>query len=310
MKKTSRSSLIIEEKGIHLGWSAWLLASRPKTLLVSLPPIFVGTTLAWTQVQHLNWILVFFALLCSLGIHIGTNFTNDAFDFKKGADGPDRLGPVRMTQLGAFSFQELMKGAYLCFGVALLCGIPLMVSGGWPLFAILLISAMSGYCYTAGPFPLAYYPAISDLFVLIFFGWVSTNTVYYLLAGSVNLTSFLASTQIGLLAVVPLAINNLRDHVSDARVNKNTFVVCFGPHAARWEITLLSLLPFVLGGIWLKEGQLGMALLPLLALPMVIKNLRSIWQTEPSSEYNRYLAKSAQSQLLFGLLLSIGILVG
>lgn len=289
--------------------NSWLLATRPKTLLVSLPPIIVGTALAARDVEAINWLLVLSALFCSFGIQIGTNLINDAIDFKKGADAPGRLGPKRVTQEGIFTYNQVLKAGYISFGLALIFGIPLMIAGGWPLLGVLFFSVLCGYCYTGGPYPLAY-TGMGDLFVLIFFGWVSTETVYYLQTGTVSLNTFVAATQIGFLATVPLAINNLRDHVTDARVNKNTLAVRLGPQFARWEITLLSLIPFVLGMIWILNGNIWMALLPLLSLPLILINLQSIWTTQPSPLYTQFLAKSALCQLVFGFLLALGTLVG
>lgn len=306
MFHSTEPSISLEKK--KGSFKAWFLATRPRTLPVSLPPIIVGTALAARQVDHLNWLLVACTLLCSLAIQIGTNLVNDALDFKKGADAVGRLGPKRMTQEGLLSFDQVLGVGCFCLGLALLFGIPLMLSGGWPLILILLASVACGYLYTGGPCPLAY-TGISDLFVLIFFGWISTGAVYFLQIGRVTFSCFLAATQIGLLAIVPHAINNLRDHASDARVNKRTLAVRFGIRFARYEITFLSLIPFVLGLIWLEEGTVGMTLLPFLALPVIIRNLRAVWQAEPSPQYNQFLAKSALCQLLFSSLLALGIFV-
>lgn len=284
----------------------WFLAMRPRTLPVSLPPIILGSALAATEIEHLNWFIIFCTLFCSLSIQIGTNLVNDAIDFKKGADAGNRLGPKRMTQEGILPYNQVLRTGCLCFVFALICGIPLIITGGWPLAAVLLISVACGYCYTGGPFPLAYV-GVSDLFILIFFGWVSTESVFYLLTGHVDPFAFLAATQIGLLAIVPHAINNLRDFATDSKVNKKTLAVRFGPRFARWEIILLSLIPFALGLFWLAQGKGWMAGLPFLAFPSVIKNLQMIWQTEPNPLYNGYLAKSALCQLYFSILLAIGI---
>jgi len=306
MSQSTQNSVSLDEKKGSL--KAWFLAARPRTLPVSLPPIIVGTTLASRQIDHLNWLLVVCTFLCSLAIQIGTNLVNDAIDFKKGADGVGRLGPKRMTQEGLLSFGQVLTAGCVCFGCALVFGIPLMWAGGWPLALIILVSIACGYLYTGGPFPLAY-TGLSDLFVLMFFGWVSTGTVFFLQTGEVTFTSLLAATQIGLLAIVPHAINNLRDHVSDARVNKRTLAVRLGVVFARWEITVLSLVPFILGLIWLKWGTMGMVFLPILALPPIVDNLRAIWRTDPSPQYNQFLAKSALCQLLFSVLLALGILL-
>ncbi len=288
-------------------FKAWILASRPRTLPVSFVPIIVGTALAMGQVKQLKWELVILTLLCSLWIQIGTNLTNDALDFKKGTDRAGRLGPLRVTQNGLLTFKQVWIAGCLCFALALLCGIPLMLAGGWPLFSVLLLSVACGYLYTGGPYPLAYI-GVSDFFVLIFFGWVSTCSVYYLQTGQVSLNCFMAATQIGLLAMVPHSINNLRDHLTDAAANKKTLAVRFGPYFGRWEITLESLLPFLIGGWWLMQGAIWMALLPLLSVPLILANVRAIWLTEPSPVYNQFLAKSALCQMAFGSLLALGYL--
>lgn len=286
---------------------AWFLASRPKTLPVSIPPIMIGAALA-SQTVHLNLFLILSAFLCALGIQIGTNLINDALDFKKGADGEGRIGPQRMTQGGFLSYDKVLRGGILCFAFAMVCGIPLMIAGGWVIFLLLLLSVVCGYCYTGGPFPLAY-TGLSDLFVLLFFGWVGTGIVYYVQTGGYGWECFLASTQIGLLAIVPHAINNLRDLSQDAQVEKKTLAVRFGIQFARYEISFFSFFPFLLGLFWIQEGYLYMGLLPLFCLPVVLQNVKDIWATAPSPIFNVFLAKSALCELIFGCLLTIGILI-
>lgn len=289
--------------------NAWWLAARPRTLPVSFGPIIVGTALAKGEGITINWLLALSALLFSLWIQIGTNLINDALDYKKGADSGHRLGPQRMTQGGYLSFKEVMIGGWLCFTLAVICGVPLLVAGGWPLALIFCLSVACGYLYTGGPFPLAY-SGWSDLFVLIFFGWVSTCTVYYLQAGTVSLFCFLAATQIGLLAIVPHAINHLRDRQSDQQVNKKTIAVRWGSLVARWEITSLSFFPFILGLIWWPlAGQAMMTLLPWISLFWIARNVQAIWITEPGPVYNQFLATSAKCQLAFSCLLALGSLL-
>lgn len=286
----------------------WLLALRPKTLSISVIPVIVGTAFASSEVVHLNWFLICMALLCSLSIQIGTNLINDAYDFKKGADGPGRLGPIRVTQNGLLTFKAVLTGAYVFFALAAIFGSPLVISGGWPLLIGLLLSAACGYLYTAGPLPLAYI-GCSDLFILIFFGWVSTCCIFYLQTHSLNFSIFFAGTQIGLLAIVPHAINNLRDHVADAIVRKKTLAVRFGSDFVKWEITFLAMIPFIMGFFWIQQGHLWMGFLPTLILIPTLTNIKAIWVKEPSSEYNYFLARSAACQFAFGSLLALGALI-
>jgi 1,4-dihydroxy-2-naphthoate octaprenyltransferase len=286
---------------------AWLLATRPKTLTAALIPVIVGTTLASTVEQDIQWSIAFFALLCAFCIQIGTNYINDALDFKKGADTATRVGPLRATQSGVLKMKDVYYAGLGAFGLALLFGIPLIIQGGFPIFFLLIISVICGYLYTGGPAPLAYH-GLGDIFVLLFFGIVSTSAVFFLQTHYVDDKAILAGTQVGLLATVLIAVNNLRDRQEDAKVNKRTLAVRFGVTFARYEIALCVLLPFFLNMLWFQSGYVPAGMFPWLALPLAIKIICYIWQMEPGPIYNRYLAQAALLHLLFGLCLSMGFL--
>ncbi|MCM2277781.1 MAG: 1,4-dihydroxy-2-naphthoate polyprenyltransferase [Oligoflexia bacterium] len=286
---------------------AWLLAARPKTLIAALVPVLVGTALARARTGALRWELSFLALAAAVLIQIGTNFANDAIDFKKGADTAERIGPRRVTQSGIFTSGQVLRAALLCFGGALLLGIPLVAAGGWPLVAIGLVSLALGYGYTGGPFPLAYL-GLGDLFVLIFFGWIAVGGVYFLQTGAWDTPALVAGTQVGLLATVLIAINNLRDRAGDERAGKRTLAVKLGVRGSRMEIGLLAILPFALNLYWWEAGYRAAPLLSTVALPGALLLVRRIALTAPGSEYNGFLGKAAALQSLFGLLWSAGIL--
>jgi len=88
----------------------WVLAARPKTLAAAVVPVVVGFALA----RFAHWPSFVFALLGALLIQVGTNFVNDALDFRKGADTHERLGPLRVTQAGLLSAEAVLRGAYVC----------------------------------------------------------------------------------------------------------------------------------------------------------------------------------------------------
>ena len=131
--------------------NSWLLAARPKTLSAAVSPVLVGTALAYGGAMPIHWIAFGCALFGAVFIQIGTNLVNDALDFKRGADTHERLGPMRVTQAGLLSPNAVLGGAYACFGIAALCGIPLIVRGGWPIVAIGIFSILAAYAYTGGP---------------------------------------------------------------------------------------------------------------------------------------------------------------
>jgi 1,4-dihydroxy-2-naphthoate octaprenyltransferase len=282
---------------------AWLLALRPKTLTAALMPVVVATALVKADHQLVIWWVSACAVLSAMFIQIGTNFVNDAIDFHKGADTETRTGPQRVTQSGLLTSKQVMVGGVLCFVFAALLGVPLVIQGGWPIVGIGLISLFLGYAYTGGPFPLAY-KGLGDLFVILFFGVVAVMGTYYLHTGTVTYASLVAGLQIGLLATVLIAINNLRDAPQDALVNKKTLAVRFGVHFARLEIALLAVTPFFFGIYWNVHGNFKAAILPLVGIPIARRLIGGVFQNEPSPIYNKFLAMAAALHMLFGLALA------
>lgn len=284
----------------------WLLALRPKTLTAAIVPVMVATALVKADGIEVLWWVSICAVLSAIFIQIGTNLVNDAIDFHKGADTETRIGPQRVTQSGLLTHKQVMAAAFACFGVAFALGIPLVVHGGWPIVAIGLVSLAMGYAYTGGPFPLAY-KGLGDFFVIIFFGLIAVMGTYYLHAGAVTTSSAIAGLQVGLLATVLIAINNLRDAPQDALVGKKTLAVRFGIMFARFEIALLAITPFLLGYYWSRSDHFNAFLLPLVAIPFARRIVGGVFKNAPSPIYNRFLAMAAILHLVFGFFLSIGL---
>jgi 1,4-dihydroxy-2-naphthoate polyprenyltransferase len=286
----------------------WLLASRPKTLTASLAPVAVGTGLAaGLSPAGTRWWLALVALLSAGCIQIATNLVNDAADFEKGADTFERLGPTRVTQSGLLRPPQVMLAAGLFFAVAALLGIPLVLSGGLPILVIGLLSIAAGYAYTAGPFPLAYL-GLGEVFVILFFGVAAVKGMAYVLAGvSLSPWAELAALQVGLQSATLLAVNNLRDVAGDRKAGKRTLAARFGERFARVEIAALVALPFLLGGLWLLAHKPLAALLPLPTAVLGVRLVGGVWLEAPSRRFNVFLAQSALLQLLFSVLLAIGL---
>jgi 1,4-dihydroxy-2-naphthoate octaprenyltransferase len=288
------------------GLKVWLLALRPKTLTAAVVPVVVATGLVHGEGFSVVWWRSAFALLSAIFIQIGTNLFNDAIDFKKGADTHTRTGPRRVTQSGLLTEKQVMTGATCCFLIALLFGIPLVMVGGLPIVAIGVVSLALGYAYTGGPFPLAYL-GLGDLFVVLFFGLIAVGGTYFLNTQLISPGALVAGLQVGCLATVLIAINNLRDAPQDRLVAKKTLAVRFGLRFSRVEIACLVGLPFVLQIYWVLHQRLWAGALPLLALPLAVSVLRGVFRHEPSPLFNRFLGLAAGLQLVFGFLLALGL---
>ena len=285
---------------------SWLLAARPKTLAAAVVPVLVGTALAYNERPTLHWPSFLCALGGALFIQIGTNLVNDALDFKRGADTHQRLGPVRVTQAGLLSADAVLTGAYVCFGCAVLCGIPLLIRGGWPIIVTGVASIVAAYAYTGGPFPLAYH-SLGEVFVLVFFGFVAVGGSYYVQRMTIDLIVLVAGFACGGLAVILLAINNLRDIESDRASDKQTLAAVFGEQFAHREIEWMAMLVY-LAAIIVAYGRDWYLLTPLVTLPLAVVLVQRVKHSE-GIELNRCLAMAGALEWLFGITFVIGAVI-
>jgi len=290
-------------------FSVWLLAVRPKTLGAAVAPILIGTAMAYA-VDKGHAVAALAALLGALLIQIGTNFSNDYFDFVKGADTEERLGPIRATQAGLVTPEAMRRNFVVVFGLAVLVGIYLVYRGGWPIVIIGVLSIASGILYTGGPMPLGYL-GLGDLFVLIFFGPVAVGGTFYVQTLELPLEVILAGFGPGLLATALLAVNNLRDEPTDKKVGKRTLAVRFGPAFARGEFltafSLALILPFILA-FW-TNGHWFACLSALIIIPGR-SPIRQIISGVEGVELNETLAATGKLIILYSILFSFGWWIG
>ena len=132
-------------------FDAWILASRPKTLLAALVPVIIGTSIAIYSGKE-NFLAAVIALICSVLIQVGTNFVNDLYDFLSGADNNERKGPVRVLASNLISPREMKTGIVLIFLLTFILGLYLVYISSYITLLIGLLSIFAGIAYTAGPY--------------------------------------------------------------------------------------------------------------------------------------------------------------
>lgn len=205
---------------------AWIEASRPKTLAASFSPVLVGCALAVHDNQF-QWIPAILCFLVALFAQIASNLANDYFDFKKGADREDRLGPERAVASGWITPKAMLAGTLLTLGAACLFGLILVLMTRWELIFVGVAIALCVLAYSAGPFPLAY-NGLGDVCVLLFYGLIPVTLTYYVQAMSITTPSILLSLAMGFLSINILIVNNYRDYEQDKASKKRTTIVLFG----------------------------------------------------------------------------------
>ena len=285
---------------------AWILALRPRTLPVSIGPVLVGTAVA--QVE--GGLAVAPAMAAGLGallLQIGSNFANDVFDFEKGADTHERIGPPRAAQLGLLSPSALKRGMWLVFALATAVGVYLSWVAGPVILAVGGVSILAAIAYTGGPWPLGYH-GLGDLAVFVFFGLVAVLGTTFVQTGTLPPLGWLCALPVGGQATAILVVNNLRDIETDARAGKRTLAVRLGRSGARAEWALLVLGAYLVPlGLWLGLGESAWVLLPWATLPRALRLFGVIRGTEAGPALNDALAGTAQLGFLFSLLFALGL---
>ena len=287
--------------------SLWI-ASRPKTLIVSIAPVLLGLALSLNKEVFSSILVALLTLFASIFIQLGTNYINDLYDYLSGADDENRLGPIRVVQAGLLSQNQIKKAALFSFGIALVIGIYLVFIGGIPILLIGSFALISGYCYTGGPYPLGY-NGLGDIFVFIFYGLIAVPGTYYLQSGTLDIDSIIVGSSIGFIAVAILCVNNIRDINTDRKVGKKTLAVRFGSTFVKILYDKMIIFPYLCVLLLLTRHHFYLNLdlcLVFLSIPMAVKLIIDI-HTKNGSDLNLVLYRTSNFMRLFFVLLLIGI---
>jgi 1,4-dihydroxy-2-naphthoate octaprenyltransferase len=291
----------------------WIQAARLRTLPLSVSGIIVGSSYAYYQ-GFSDWRIVILALLTTLGLQILSNFANDYGDGIKGTDA-NRIGEKRLVAAGIITADQMKKAviitAIFTFIIALLL---IYVAFGKENFALSLIFILLGMGsigaaikYTVGKSAYGY-SGFGDLFVFIFFGWVSVIGSNFLFTHFIDWKLFLPATSIGLLSVAVLNLNNMRDIENDKIAGKNTLVVKMGLKWAKkyHEIILgIGMICFMIFSIFTKTSTI-----PVLIINIpIIMHLGKVNKSTNYEDFDPELKKVALStfalSILFWLFLCI-----
>lgn len=268
----------------------------------------MGAALAWHD-GYFRFDAVLVCLFTALLLQIGSNLANDVFDFERGTDTAERLGPTRVTQAGILTPNQVKVGMAVVFGLSAVLGLYLAWLGGWVIIIMGIAAIVSAIAYTGGPFPIGYY-GLGDIFVFIFFGLASVAGTYYIQAGTVTPAVWWMTIPPGLIITAILVVNNLRDLENDRKAGKHTMAVRLGERGTKIQyiaciaIAYLVLIPVAWFGLipwW--------TLLTWFSLPIAYQATRVVL-TQKGRPLNVALAKTGQTALAFSLLFWVGLLIG
>jgi 1,4-dihydroxy-2-naphthoate polyprenyltransferase len=256
----------------------WVASTRPKTLIAGISPVLIGSASA-TFYQPISWVLLTLCLLFSLFLQIGTNWANDYFDFIKGTDTPERIGPIRAIHTRMIAPKAMRSAAILAFAAALIAGLPLIARMGIAYLPLPFICIACGILYTGGKRPLGYL-GLGDLLVFIFYGPVATIGSALVQLHYVPANAWTMSLIPGSLSCAILSVNNLRDVEEDRRAKKMTLVARFGIRFGQWEYALLLCLNALAPLLLVVQGYPASILWVWVLLPLAKEPLEIVFKKE------------------------------
>lgn len=286
------------------------MAARPKTLAAAAAPVLIGAGLASFH-GVFRALPASMALIGALLIQITTNLANDYYDFVRGTDTAERVGPLRVTQAGLLAPASVRRGMWLVMTAAMLVGSYLVWVGGWPIVWVGVLSLLCAVAYTGGPYPLGYH-GLGDVFVFLFFGLVAVAGTYWVQARVLSFEALLAGAGVGAVSTAILVVNNLRDLTTDARAGKRTLAVRIGRRGSALEYTLLLAVAAVVPafGIVMYGWPIAVAAAGVLMAVLCVPPLRAVWGHRDPGDLLPALGQTARGVALYGIVLAAALAWG
>ena len=281
---------------------AWISAARLRTLPLSISGIIVASAAAM-KVDRFSVTIFVLALLTTLGFQVLSNFANDYGDGVKGTDNADRVGPMRAMQSGIIKAKDLKCGIIITAIITLLLSTMLIYASfgkdnfllSFIFFNLGIAAIIAAITYTVGK--KAYgYRAMGDLFVFLFFGLVGVVGCYFLFTETLGHFIILPAITIGLLSTAVLNLNNMRDRLADAKVNKNTLAVVLGADKVKQyhaSLIIFALFSAITYAVIFAEGW--QSFLPLVAFVPLLMNILKVFKNVAPPLLDPELKKVAKS---------------
>lgn len=213
----------------------WIEGARLRTLPLAAAPIIAGSAAAY-EVNEFRPGRAVLAFLVAFFLQVGVNYANDYSDGVKGTD-EVRVGPLRLVGSGVAQPHQVKMAAFLCFGLAGVSGLGLIVlSQQWWFLAIGASAVLAAWGYTGGKHPYGYM-GLGDVFVFIYFGLVATLGTMFTQTAQLTLTAWVCAIALGLFSCALLMANNVRDIPTDIEAGKKTLAVRLGDKVSRRTYT-------------------------------------------------------------------------
>ncbi|MCI1857213.1 MAG: 1,4-dihydroxy-2-naphthoate polyprenyltransferase [Sporolactobacillus sp.] len=298
----------MDELAKNTGFKKWWKMIRPHTLTASFVPVALGTALV-LPLRHPDFLLFLAMLIASMLIQIATNLFNEYFDYQRGLDTAESVGIGGSIVRDGFRPRTILNLALWLCGTAVLIGAYICVRSSWWIALAGSICMLTGYLYSGGPLPIAYTPfgeLISGLFMGVFIIWIT----FFIQVGTLTLNTVLISIPIGLLVGGINMANNIRDLSSDKAKGRRTLPILLGRQRAVMLLAALFAVSYLwIIGLMIFRVESAWLLIVFASLPKAVQATKLFIGKTRSIQLMPAMKATAQQQTLFGLLLSVGLIL-
>jgi len=292
----------------NTGWRIWWQLLRPHTLTASFVPVILGTAIALSY-GRIHILLFIAMLVASLLIQAATNMFNEYFDYKRGLDTADSVGIGGTIVRDGIPPQVVLNLAYLFCFAAMLIGVYICMATSWWLALVGTVCILAGYLYTGGPYPIAYTP-FGELVSGLFMGLIIVLISFYIQTGTVTMTSVLLAVPIAILVAGILMANNIRDLDGDKEKGRRTLAILLGRKRAVAFLTGMFAVAYIwIVGLMLFRVESAWLLIVFFSLPKAFQAAKLFKGKTQSIQLMPAMKATAQMHTLFGMLLSLGLIL-
>ncbi len=297
---------------LHIWWGG----VRPAYLPLSLLPVLLGTTIAWTQtviVHHLLGRLHVVHLLAALVavalIHIGANLINDYYDYLRGIDTTNPFGPGGLIQQGLIRPATVLIGGLIALSLGAIVGLVLAFSTSPFLLILGLVGLCAAYFYSATLRSLSSM-ALGELVAFCIFGPLITLGAYTTQTAHFSNVILPYGITLGLLTAAIIQINNMRDSEGDLHAKKRTIANLLSLPWNRAFAVLLLLLAYVpMTLLALPHNGPHLLLLVFWSLPALVLVISGILRTDSPAGLHATMRQAIALETTFTVLLIVALVI-
>jgi 1,4-dihydroxy-2-naphthoate octaprenyltransferase len=317
--------LVVQPSEYHRSLGEWLQVwwegIRPGYLPLAIMPVLVGSTLAWTQgvspgtpFGSFHFFLFIAVLFAVVALQVGANLVNDYYDYIKGIDTSNPLGPGGLIQQGLIRPTRVLNFGLILLALGSLMGALVALAGGLYVYLFGLIGLLCAYFYSATARSLSSL-ALGELVSFCVFGPLLTLGAYMVETGgfanrAALVSVLLYSLPLGLLATAVVHVNDMRDVESDVQARKRTLASVQGLRWGRVEYILLVVGAYaIIVALGLPHGAPHLVLITLWTLPILLVAITGVMRADMPASLHLVMRETLKLVTYFALLLIAALIV-